>query len=165
MVGTYTPLSHFVRMARKEGLTDTRFHTVSFVGSEVFAKQLLSFEDGTEENVYVTQVTPSPYDESNETVLEFRTMYASDYPGEDPNYVALEGFINAKILTTALSRAGRNLTRERLVQTLENMSDYDAGTGLPSGISARNHSFFNRVFISEIRNGRFTVFDHRNGNP
>jgi ABC-type branched-subunit amino acid transport system substrate-binding protein len=39
----------------------------------------------------------------------------------------LEGYLNAKILVEALHRAGKNLTRQGLVDALESMSNYDAG--------------------------------------
>ncbi|MEW6515610.1 MAG: ABC transporter substrate-binding protein [candidate division FCPU426 bacterium] len=158
MVGTYTPLAHFVKMAKEKGLSDAEFHTVSFVGSEAFAEQLLSFTSGVEKNVLVTQVVPSPYDSRNPTVREFQELYKKYYPDENYNYVALEGFINAKILITTLERCGKKLTRKRFMQTLETMSNYNAGTGLPSVVGPSNHSFFDKVFISSIAGDKFVIF-------
>lgn len=157
MVGTYTPLARFVEMAKERGLTRTKFHTVSFVGSEAFARELLAYRSGVETNVYVTQVVPSPYDRRNPAVREFLEIYRRYYPSEAPNYVALEGFINAKILVEALRRCGPEVTRSKVMAVLESMSDYNAGTGLPSVIGPDYHSFFEKVMISRIQNGNFQV--------
>ncbi|MFC5474265.1 ABC transporter substrate-binding protein [Paraherbaspirillum soli] len=51
----------------------------------------------------------------------------------------LEGYLNAKVLVEALHRAGKNLTREGLVQALESMSAYDAG-GFSVKFSKTNHA-------------------------
>ncbi len=159
MVGTYTPLALFVKQAKENGLKDAEFHTVSFVGSEAFAKELLAFQNGVEKNVYVTQVVPSPYALSNNLAKEFTGLYKKYYPQEEPNYVAMEGFVNAKILIEALNRCGKNLTRENFLKTLEKMSDYNAGTNLPCVIGPDNHSFFEKVFISEIKGRNFEILE------
>lgn len=159
MVGTYTPLARFVKMAKETGLHKTQFHTVSFVGSEAFSKALLAFEADVEKNVFVTQVVPSPNDDQKALVGMFRKLYRKYYPQEHPNYVALEGFINASILVEALKRCGRSLNREKLITSLEKMSDYNAGIGLPSTISPDNHNFFEKVYISEIRGNSFELID------
>ena len=157
MVGTSRPLATFVNMAVDNGMRNSEFHTVSFVGSEAFAEDILSFKKNLEKNVYVTQVVPSPYDLSSDTVKEFNLLFKKYYPEDSPNYVALEGFINGKILVEALKRAGKNLTRAEFVKTLERMSDYNAGTGMPSYISTINHNFFIKVFISKIVDKKFEI--------
>ena len=157
MVGTSKSLATFVKMTKDAGLKGADYHTVSFVGSGAFARDLLSFGEGTEKNVYVTQVVPSPYNTENKTVNEFRRLFKKHYPEEQPNYVAMEGFINAKILIEALDRCGSDLNRYKFMKILEKMADYNAGTGLPSKISPQNHSFFQKVYLSTIKNGKFEV--------
>ncbi len=157
MVGTYTPLAHFVKMAKDAGLRETDFHTVSFVGSEAFAAELLQLGEDVKKNVYVTQVVPSPDDPDNPAAAEFRKLYKKYYPGEAPNYVAFEGFINAKIVVEALMRCGNDLFREKLVSVIESMSDYNGETGLISDIAPDNHNFFDDVKISTIKNRSFQV--------
>lgn len=157
MVGTYTPLAHFVKMAKDSGLKDAEFHTVSFVGSEAFAGELLKLGGDVKKSVYVTQVVPSPDDTGNDAAEEFRTLYKKYYPAEIPNYVAFEGFINAKILIEALNRCGHDLFREKLITVIESMSDYNGNTGLASDIAPNNHNFFNDVKISTIKDRSFQV--------
>ncbi len=157
MVGTAKPLAGFVRMARENGLQTSEFYTVSFVGSEAFAKELVEMGAAAGEKVYVTQVVPSPYDKENRVTAEFIALYRKYYPDDSPNYVALEGYINAKILIEALRRCGRDLDRNKLIKNIEKMSDYDAGTGLKSFISPVSHNFFEEVFISKLINNRFEI--------
>ena len=56
MVGTSNSLANFVKLAKENGLGNAEFHTVSFVGSGAFAKDLLSFKKGVENNV----INPCP---------------------------------------------------------------------------------------------------------
>ena len=44
-----------------------------------------------------------------------------------PNYTMLEADIAARVLVEALKRAGPNPSRERLVASLEDISDLDLG--------------------------------------
>ena len=44
-----------------------------------------------------------------------------------PNYTMLEGYIAARVLVEGLKRAGPNPSRERLVASLEDISDLDLG--------------------------------------
>ena len=159
MVGTAAPLAEFVRQAKAAGLSDTPFHTVSFVGSTAFAQELARAGAGTGDNVFVTQVVPSPFDAGLSVVQEFTESMGRHYPGVPPNYVALEGFINAKILVEALQRTGPDPTRAAFMRALEAMSDYDAGTGLPVGITPYSHGFFDRVYLSTLRDGKFQVVE------
>ena len=159
MVGTYTPLAYFVRRARKMGLTNTDFHTVSFVGSEAFAAELKDIEESAKNRIYVTQVVPSPFNLGNKTVGQYAESYKQYYPKEKLNYVALEGFINAKILLEVLERCGRYPTRKKFVEIIENMGNYDSGIGLSVKMSPQNHSFFEDIFLSKMTKDRFEVID------
>jgi branched-chain amino acid transport system substrate-binding protein len=162
MVGTYGPLARFVKMAKDRGLKNASFHTVSFVGSKAFAASLLMEGKRVSENVFVTQVVPSPYMIENKAVKEFTVLYKKYFPEEEVNYVALEGFINAKILVKALEKCGKNLTREVFIRTVETMSGYDAETGMPPDIAIDNHDFFEDVKISKIIDGKFQVIGVNN---
>ncbi len=158
MVGTYKPLAMFVKMAKGSGLADIEFHTVSFVGSEAFAKELTALGKNIDTNVFVTQVVPSPYDLSNNSAREFSELYKKYYPNTDLNFVAFEGFINAKFLVEAIRRCGKEISREKLLYMFHAMTDYNAETGLPSIISPDSNSIFEKVYLSKLENGKFAVF-------
>lgn len=157
MGGTSRSLARFVKMAKDRGLVHARFYTVSFVGSETFAKDLKRMGRGVAHNVFVSQVVPSPHSNTVKVVTEFREMFKAYYPKTIPNYVALEGFINAKILVEAFKRCGKKLNRQRLMKTLLGMRNYDPGLGVLPKINLYNHSFYNTVYISTIKSGKFEV--------
>ena len=60
---------------------------------------------------------------------------------KDFNFSSLEGFIAAKVLTEGLKRAGKDLTREKLVRALEtiNRNNFDTG-GFDVNFSPTNHN-------------------------
>ncbi|HHY59061.1 MAG TPA: ABC transporter substrate-binding protein [Clostridia bacterium] len=158
MVGTYSALAQFVAMAKEAGLTEAEYYTVSFVGSEALAGELSQYPPEIGENVIITQVVPDPFDDSLPVVREFQAAFRRHFPGEEFNYVALEGYINAKILVEALRRAGADLDREKLVQALESLSGYDVGAGLDITVSSSNHQMFNQVFLSRLVDGKFRTY-------
>jgi branched-chain amino acid transport system substrate-binding protein len=59
----------------------------------------------------------------------------------DLNFSSLEGFVAAKVFTEGLRRAGRDLTRDKLVRALEtiNPNSFDVG-GFDVNFSPSNHN-------------------------
>jgi branched-chain amino acid transport system substrate-binding protein len=148
MVGTYSPLAAFVKEAKKAGLARTLFHTVSFVGPEAFAREVGS--DAAK--CVITTVMP-PYNGSNlPLITEYKTALAKHYPLDLPNFVSLEGFVNAKVLVEGLRRAGKAPTREGLIAAVESMDPFDLG-GLSVNYGPGNHVGLHRVWFTRIRNG------------
>jgi ABC-type branched-subunit amino acid transport system substrate-binding protein len=161
LVGTYSPLAKFIKGVHDAGHRPY-FHTVSFVGSRAFGRAIL--EEGVDRSqfhrIIVTQVVPSPYSEDLETVREYQEQLAQHVPEETPNFVSLEGYINARALTRILSETGRNLSRETMKQTIEGMSRIDVGIGMPLTFGLFDHSGLDDIFYSRLgEDGLFTVFD------
>jgi ABC-type branched-subunit amino acid transport system substrate-binding protein len=161
LVGTYSPLAKFIKGVHDVGHRPY-FHTVSFVGSKAFGTAIL--EEGVDgsqfDRIIVTQVVPSPYSEDLETVREYQAQLAQHFPEETPNFVSLEGYINARALTRILSETGRNLSRKTMKQTIESMSRIDVGIGMPLTFGLFDHSGLDDIFYSRLgENGLFTVFD------
>jgi len=150
MVGTYAPLAKFVKEAKKAGLNKTIFHTVSFVGPEAFAKELGS-DSG---RCVVTQVMP-PYEDSTLPIVsEYRAALKKHFTGEAPNCVSFEGYVNIKVLSEALKRAGKNLTREGLITAAETMKKTDIG-GITVNYGADDHTGIDNVYLTYINNGKY----------
>ncbi len=81
-------------------------------------------KDGT--GVAITQVVPYPMNASLGIVREYQqAMTAAGF--SDFSHLSLEGYINAKVVTEGLRRAGRAPTRASLVSALEGMSNYNLG--------------------------------------
>ncbi|MFH0790672.1 MAG: ABC transporter substrate-binding protein [Candidatus Omnitrophota bacterium] len=151
MVGTYSPLAKFVKEAKRAGLTKTLFYTVSFVGSEAFAKEL---GDSTD-NCIVSQVVP-PYDESTlPVIVEYTEALKKYYPNDTANFVSLEGFANAKILIEGLTRAGKELSREGLIDAIESIKAGQIGTGLAFSYGPNDHVGLEKVYLTAVTNGKF----------
>ena len=73
----------------------------------------------------------------------------------DYNFSAMEGFLSAKVMVEGLRRAGRNPTREGLVDALEKMNDVDLG-GFFISYSPKNHTGSKFVDLTIIgREGKF----------
>ena len=152
MVGTYAPLAEFVRSAREAGLR-SRMATVSFVGTTNLVEAVGEAGDG----VLLTQVMPYPYDDRLPVVEDCRRLLKA-HGGDALDYVNLEGCVSAKVMVEGLERAGRELTREGLIDAFEGMDAYDLG-GITIGYAADDHQGMDRIFVSEIRDGGVVQLD------
>ncbi|WP_035243677.1 ABC transporter substrate-binding protein [Desulfonatronovibrio hydrogenovorans] len=156
MIGTYDACAKFIQTSRERGFNPI-FHNVSFVGSEELARIL-----GPEGNgVIITQVVPLPDSLESQALLwgvqEFTELYRRYYPYEQPNLVALEGFINARVLVEGLERAGRNLNRERFIDAIESIQNYSLGIANTLSFSPDNHQGLSRVYFTIIYDGRLAL--------
>jgi branched-chain amino acid transport system substrate-binding protein len=132
------------------------FLTVSFVGTD----ELILQAGPDAEGVVITQVVPPYYLTDMKTVALYRRTLTKFYPSEQPNFVSLEGFVDAMVLTEGLKRAGRELTREGLIRSIETIHDLDLGLGpqLKLNYSAKNHKGFDSVIPTVVRGGRAVPF-------
>jgi ABC-type branched-subunit amino acid transport system substrate-binding protein len=81
---------------------------------------------GFDEKIFFTGPT-SPRDVTEEGLKEFRAL-AEKYKLTQKHFAAqLAGYGAAKILIEALKRAGKGLSREKLVQALEGFYEYQTG--------------------------------------
>jgi len=134
-ISAYASCSAYIKEMRKAGYTG-QFYNVSFVGSQALADAL--GKDGP--GVVISQVVPFPWHEAAPIVAEYtKVMHKAGI--HDLNFSSLEGFIDAKVFVEGLKRAGRGLTRERLIAALEtiNTSNYDTG-GFDVNFSPTSHN-------------------------
>jgi branched-chain amino acid transport system substrate-binding protein len=149
MVGAYAACAEFIKQMRKAGSGAT-FYNVSFVGSKALADALGAEGSG----VAISQVVPFPWGTAVPVVKEYQQL-ASKGGLTDYNFSAMEGFLTAKVMVEALRRAGKNPTREGLVEAMERMQDVDLG-GFYVGYSPKNHAGSKFVDLTIIgRNGKF----------
>ena len=94
------------------------------------------------------------------TVALYRKTLAKYFPGEQPRFVSLEGFVDAMVMVEGLKRAGKELTREGLVRGIEAIHQLDLGLGpqLKLDYSARDHAGLSTVIPTVIRGGRAVPF-------
>jgi ABC-type branched-subunit amino acid transport system substrate-binding protein len=149
MVGAYAACAEFIKQMKKSGSGAT-FYNVSFVGSKALADALGESGSG----VAISQVVPFPWGTAVPVVKEYQALAAKS-GFNDYNFSAMEGFITAKVMVEGLRRAGRNPTRENLVDALERMQDVDLG-GFYVSYSPKNHAGSRFVDLTIIgRNGKF----------
>lgn len=158
MIGTYEPCAKFIRMARTKGYHPV-FYNVSFVGADALAR-LLGAEG---EGVIVSQVVPPPENIGQEEQLwgvkEYVDLLAAYYPDDRPNFVGLEGYVNARVLVEGLRRAGPDLDRESFIRAIESIRDYDLGIANTLSFSSFDHQGLERVYFTRIEGGRFVLIE------
>ncbi|WP_167506033.1 ABC transporter substrate-binding protein [Desulfosediminicola flagellatus] len=162
LVGTSGPLASFIKQTHQRNVYP-HFGTVSFVGSADFAHEINvvhRVSHTQNEKIMITQVVPSPLSAHIKSVIEYLQISARYFPEDPPNYVALEGFLNAKVLTYALQQAGRNLTRSKLLTTLEQLHDFDIGIGKMLSFTETDHQGIKGIYYSYLSQyDRFEMFD------
>jgi branched-chain amino acid transport system substrate-binding protein len=77
--------------------------------------------------VAVTQVVPSPASPAVAVVRDFHAAWKAADTKIEPSHPALEGYINARVFVEALKKTGRNLTRERFIESAWALKRMDIG--------------------------------------
>ena len=155
IVGPANTVAPIIKMAHTRGWSPL-FVTVSFVGTDDLIK--LAGQDA--EGMVITQVVPPYYLTDLKTVALYRRTLTKFAPTEAPNFVSLEGFVDAMVMVEGLKRAGKELTREGLIRGIESLHDFDIelGSQLKLNYSARDHKGFNHVIPTVVRGGRAVPF-------
>lgn len=158
MIGTYEPCARFIRLARSQGYHPV-FYNVSFVGADALARLLGDKGEG----VIVSQVVPLPEYSRPERQLwgvkQYVDLLAIYYPDDRPNFVGLEGYINARVLVEGLQRAGPNLDRESFIHAIESIRNYDIGIANALSFSPFDHQGLERVYFTRIEGGRLVLIE------
>ena len=156
LVGPYAPVAQIVKRAHALGW-NPQFITVSFVGTEKFIAEAGKDAEGT----IITQVLP-PYTRTElPSIAAYRKAMSTYYPNEPLSYVSLEGYVDAMVMVEGLKRAGRDLTRQKMVEAVESIYDKDVGMGpkLVLKYSFTRHKGFDQIFATVVRNGKAEPVD------
>jgi branched-chain amino acid transport system substrate-binding protein len=155
VVGPSNTVGPILKQAHAKGWKP-RFVTVSFVGTDELIQQA-----GTDaEETVVTQVVPPYYLSDLKTVALYRRTLQKYMPAARPNFVSLEGFVDAMVMVEGLKKAGKELTREGLIHAIESIHELDMGLGpqLKLDYSPKDHKGFDHVIPTVIRGGRAVPF-------
>ena len=107
LIGAYEPIATVISWARRTEM-DSVFMTLSFVGGIALAQELGPYGSG----VYVTQVVPSPKDNSIPVVSTyFRALSLYD-PSATPDFVSFEGYLAGRLAIAGIQSCGSEVNRE-----------------------------------------------------
>lgn len=155
VVGPANTVAPILKQAHAKGWKPL-FLTVSFVGTD----ELISEAGADAEGVVITQVVPPYYMTEHKSVALYRRALGKYFPSEQPNFVSLEGFVDAMVMVEGLKHAGKDLTREGLIHAIESIHDLDLGLGpqLKANYSGKSHKGFDHVIPTVVRGGRAVPF-------
>jgi len=123
IVMLFVPQSaNFVKQAKSLGLTQPAYLATYANADLTFAKAAGGAAEGVETMAWVD------VDFTN-AKADFMQIYQATFPGEIPNAYAVAGMIAAEVFTEGLNRAGKDLTREKLVAALETMDGWAGKIG------------------------------------
>jgi ABC-type branched-subunit amino acid transport system substrate-binding protein len=144
MVATTRAAAKFIEKTHEQ-LPNLILANISVVGGSVLANELMLLGPRYANGVIVTQVVPGVSGYSS-AVLEYKSALAKYFAGEAPSYTSLEGYIAASILIQALKRVGPQFDTEKLVDTLENIQNFDLGLGTQLGYGRAEHQASHKIW-------------------
>ena len=101
---------------------------------------------------------PDPERSQAAGVVRYRTALARIYPGRQVDRYTLYGYTFGRLVVEGVERAGKALTRERFIDAMEGIVNWDAGGVLPNvSFSASNHHAQRAGFICEMQGGRLVA--------
>ena len=144
MISAYKSCAAFIKAMKQAGAPQ-QYWNVSFVGSKALSSAMGADGHG----VQISQVVPFPWSDAAPVVRDYQKRIG----GPDKySFTSLEGFIAAKVLVAGLQRAGKNPTRESLVDGLASMGKLDLG-GFTVKYSPTDHNGSSFVDLTIISRG------------
>ena len=144
MAATYRAAARFIERVWTER-PQMIFASVSLVGSQALAEELVPLGPRFKGGVIVSQVVPPPTSHSS-TVLRYREALARYSPGEKPDFTSLEGYVVGNLLVEGLRRSGRTVTTDNMVRALETIESLDLGLGTKVAFGPNEHQGSHRVW-------------------
>ena len=101
---------------------------------------------------------PDPGQSQAPGVVRYREALARAHPGRAVDRYTLYGYTFGRLVVEGVERAGRALTRERFIDAVEGLTNWDAGGVMPNvSFSATNHHAQRAGFICEMQGGRLVA--------
>jgi branched-chain amino acid transport system substrate-binding protein len=110
---------------------------------------------GVGEGFYAMTASLYAYpDDPRPELQDLHRRYRAAY-GIDMNYIGQAGYSAAQIAVDALQRAGRDLTVDSLVASMEGMNDFVDLFGSHYSFGPNQHHGSTKAFLTVVRNGRW----------
>jgi branched-chain amino acid transport system substrate-binding protein len=88
-------------------------------------------------------------------VVKYRETLKKYFPKADPGFMSQVGYTVAMVFTEALKIAGKDLTRGKLIQSMEGIKNFDSGIYPPISFSSTNHLGTDACFLAKVEGGKF----------
>jgi ABC-type branched-subunit amino acid transport system substrate-binding protein len=144
MFGAYRSSAKFIEKTH-DLFPGMIYANISALGSTSFSEEMMLLGQRFMDNIIVTQVAPAVSGYSS-LVLEYKNALKKYFPGEKPDYVSLEGFVEATILIDAVRRCGPQIDTEKLIDVLENTRNLDLGLGAPLNFNRGEHQASHKIW-------------------
>lgn len=119
MVTLYKPTAAFVK-AMKKANQNPMLMTLSPVGTEQLIQELGADARG----IGISQVVPYPWNDTVQVIKDYQKLLGGK---GNYSYYAVEGYLMARVMVEGLKRAGKDLSRDKLVSALESINNNDFG--------------------------------------
>lgn len=152
MVGTYRPCAEFIKLAHSLDF-NPRFVNISFVGARALAAQLKEKANG----VIVSQVVPSPWDDSLPVVQSYQQALRRLGGGHEFDFVSLEGYLTGGLIVAALNRVHGELTRTSFLNAFHQAEGLVVH-GMKFSFSPGGNQLSDTVFLTQMdKAGHFNL--------
>ena len=119
-------------------------------------EQYFAIEGGYAEGTLGFCHYPDPNVSDAPGIVEYRRLLAKYFPDHQPNRYSLYGYVMGRLVVEGLERAGRDLTRDRFIDAMETIRDWDSGGIMPPvSFSPTDHHAQTAGFICRLEDGRF----------
>ncbi|WP_025322192.1 ABC transporter substrate-binding protein [Deferrisoma camini] len=145
------PGAQVLKEAAKIGLKKTKLISSGPLTDEKF----LILSGGVGEGVWGLSLWPDPVRDDSPAMQEYRKILKKYRPGHEPNRYNLYGYFYTKLFCEGLKRAGKDLTREKLIQALESIQNWENGIIPPVSFGPGDHQAQDQGFMVEVQGGRF----------
>ncbi|HEY7697915.1 MAG TPA: ABC transporter substrate-binding protein, partial [Vicinamibacteria bacterium] len=119
-------------------------------------EQFLDVGGGASDGTLGFCLYPDPESAKGAGLDEYRDLMKKYFPEKRFNRYSLYGYVFGKLVVEGLERAGRDLTREKFVDAMESIRDWDSGGILPKvSFGKTDHHAQTAGFLCELANGKF----------
>jgi len=91
------------------------------------AEILKTLGEAKARGIVISQAVPYPFSATLPLVSEYQRLMKQYAPDEPYSFSSLEGFVVGKITVAALKKAGKGVTREKVLRAISNMGELDLG--------------------------------------
>ena len=145
MVGAYSACAEFIKLSVNRIERKLLFCNISFVGTESLRESLGAYGKG----VVVSQVVPYPHDASIPLIGEFKKAMLKYQHDAPLSFTSLEGYIVGRLFSAIASQVKGDLTRERFIDTMESVGDFNLG-GLTLSFGPNDHQGMDSIYLTTI---------------